>query len=132
MVAGPSGVGKSSLTNRLQPGADMEVGEVSRKIDRGRHTTRHTELIWIEEETYFLDTPGFSSLYLENLDWEELGRFFPEFEPYATVPVPGMYAYERAGLQSEGGAGERGDQPLQIRKLLSAGSGTEKQKALLR
>ena len=61
----------------------MEVGEVSRKIDRGRHTTRHTELIWIEEETYFLDTPGFSSLYLENLDWEELGRFFPEFEPYA-------------------------------------------------
>ena len=83
VVAGPSGVGKSSLTNRLQPGADMEVGEVSRKIDRGRHTTRHTELIWIEEETYFLDTPGFSSLYLENLDWEELGRFFPEFEPYA-------------------------------------------------
>ena len=83
VVAGPSGVGKSSLTNYLQPQAAMEVGSVSPKIDRGRHTTRHTELIWIEKDTYFLDTPGFSSLYLENLDWEELGRYFPEFAPYA-------------------------------------------------
>lgn len=83
VVAGPSGVGKSSLTNYLQPQAAMEVGSVSLKIDRGRHTTRHTELIWIEKDTYFLDTPGFSSLYLENLDWEELGRYFPEFAPYA-------------------------------------------------
>lgn len=82
IVAGPSGVGKSSLTNYLQPGAAMEVGAVSRKIDRGRHTTRHTELIWIRENTYFLDTPGFSSLYLPQMKPEELSRYFPEFAPY--------------------------------------------------
>lgn len=82
VVAGPSGVGKSSLTNYLQPEASMEVGEVSKKIDRGRHTTRHTELIWIKEDTYFLDTPGFSSLYLQNMQKEELHSYFPEFRPY--------------------------------------------------
>lgn len=82
VVAGPSGVGKSSLTNYLQPCAAMEVGEVSKKIDRGKHTTRHTELIWIEKDTYFLDTPGFSSLYLQNLEWERLKDYYPEFAPY--------------------------------------------------
>ena len=82
VVAGPSGVGKSSLTNYLQPKAAMEVGEVSQKIDRGKHTIRHTDLIWIWRDTYFLDTPGFSSLYLQNLLREELKDYFPEFEPY--------------------------------------------------
>lgn len=85
IVAGPSGVGKSSLTNILQPEVQMEVGEVSRKIDRGRHTTRHTELIVLRENTYFLDTPGFSSLYLQGIGYEELRDFFyefREFEPY--------------------------------------------------
>lgn len=82
VVAGPSGVGKSSLTNYLQPDAGMQVGEISRKIDRGKHTTRHTELIWIGKDTYFLDTPGFSSLYLQNLEREDLKEYFPEFWPY--------------------------------------------------
>lgn len=82
VVAGPSGVGKSSLTNYLQPEAAMEVGTVSKKIDRGKHTTRHTELIWIRKDTYFLDTPGFSSLYLQNIEREELKEYFPEFWPY--------------------------------------------------
>ena len=82
VVAGPSGVGKSSLTNALQSGIRMEVGEVSRKIDRGRHTTRHTELIVLREHTYFLDTPGFSSLYLPDMEKEELKDYFPEFAPY--------------------------------------------------
>ena len=50
----------------------MEVGEVSRKIDRGKHTTRHTELIVLRKDTYFLDTPGFSSLYLQGIGYEEL------------------------------------------------------------
>lgn len=82
VVAGPSGVGKSSLTNYLQPEASMEVGVVSKKIDRGKHTTRHTELIWIKQDTYFLDTPGFSSLYLQNIEREELRNYFPEFLPF--------------------------------------------------
>ncbi len=82
IVAGPSGVGKSSLTNYLQPNAAMQVGDLSRKIERGRQTTRHTELVWIRENTYFLDTPGFSSLYLPQMRPEELSHFYPEFAPY--------------------------------------------------
>lgn len=81
-VAGPSGVGKSSMINLLYPHADMEIGEVSQKIERGKHTTRHSELFCIEKETYLIDTPGFSSLYLENLEANELKNYFPEFEPY--------------------------------------------------
>lgn len=56
VLAGPSGVGKSSLMNLLQPEAQMETGEVSEKIKRGRHTTRHSELIRIEKDTFVLDT----------------------------------------------------------------------------
>lgn len=82
IVAGPSGVGKSSLTNELLQKAKMEVGEVSRKIDRGRHTTRHTELIALGGSTYFLDTPGFSSLYLQGIEYEELKDYFEEFRKY--------------------------------------------------
>lgn len=82
IVAGPSGVGKSSLTNTLLRQAKMEVGEVSRKIDRGRHTTRHTELIALGDSTYFLDTPGFSSLYLQGIEYGELKDYFDEFREY--------------------------------------------------
>ena len=82
IVAGPSGVGKSSLTNILQSSVQMEVGEVSRKIDRGRHTTRHTELIVLRDNTFFLDTPGFSSLYLQGVEYEELRHFYYEFREY--------------------------------------------------
>ncbi|MDD3796166.1 MAG: ribosome small subunit-dependent GTPase A, partial [Lachnospiraceae bacterium] len=82
VVAGPSGVGKSSLTNYLQPHALMEVGEISQKIGRGKNTTRHTELIWVQQDTYFLDTPGFSSMYLPEMEKEELKNYFPEFTPY--------------------------------------------------
>ena len=81
VVAGPSGVGKSSLTNQLQPHVQMEVGDISRKIERGRHTTRHTELIYLRPHTYFLDTPGFSSLYLTGIAYEDLWQYFPEFVP---------------------------------------------------
>lgn len=78
-VAGPSGVGKSSLVNRLQDGTQMQTGSISAKIDRGRHTTRHTELIAMADDTYILDTPGFSSLGLFALKKEELASFYPEF-----------------------------------------------------
>lgn len=82
VIAGPSGVGKSSIINLLQNDIRMETGEVSRKIDRGKHTTRHSELITINENSYIMDTPGFSSLYVNEFDKEELKYFFTEFAPY--------------------------------------------------
>ena len=83
VVAGPSGVGKSSLINLLSPEASMETGDISRKIERGRHTTRHSELFALDEDSYICDTPGFSSIYLpESMEKEELGRYFPEFREY--------------------------------------------------
>lgn len=79
VLAGPSGVGKSSLINRISPEANMATGEISAKIERGKHTTRHSELFLLGEETYIMDTPGFSSLYIENVEKEELKDYFPEF-----------------------------------------------------
>lgn len=81
-VAGPSGVGKSSLINLLSPEADMETGMLSEKIDRGKHTTRHSQLLYIDHGTYIMDTPGFSSLYLMGIEAEELKFYFPEFDSY--------------------------------------------------
>ena len=81
-IAGPSGVGKSSLINIIQPDAKMETGTISEKIERGKHTTRHSELIWIEEDTYIMDTPGFSSLYTNDFEKEELKFYFTEFAPF--------------------------------------------------
>ena len=78
-IAGPSGVGKSSIINILQPEADMETGAISTKIERGKHTTRHSELFAIDENSYIMDTPGFSSLYVNDYEKEDLKYFFPEF-----------------------------------------------------
>lgn len=77
-LAGPSGVGKSSLLNYLCPQAEMETGDVSRKIERGRHTTRHAELFVLHQGTYVMDTPGFSSLYVNEILPQELWEYFPE------------------------------------------------------
>lgn len=82
VVAGPSGVGKSSLTNLMQSNVHMETGEISKKLKRGRHTTRHTELIPIDENTFLMDTPGFSALRSEDINKEELKRYFIEFHAY--------------------------------------------------
>ena len=79
-IAGPSGVGKSSLINTLQSNVSMETGSISEKIERGKHTTRHSELIEIDQGTYIMDTPGFSSLYTNDFEKEELKEFFPEFQ----------------------------------------------------
>ena len=81
-VAGPSGVGKSSLINLLQTNIIMETGQISQKIERGKHTTRHSELIDIDEDTYIIDTPGFSSIELEQIAKEDLGIYYKEFGEY--------------------------------------------------
>ena len=81
-IAGPSGVGKSSLINLLQSEVKMETGSISRKIARGKHTTRHSELLVLGEDSYIMDTPGFSSLYVNDFEKEELKYCFPEFAPY--------------------------------------------------
>lgn len=81
-VAGPSGVGKSSIINRLQDQTTMETGSISEKIERGKHTTRHSELITISKDTYIMDTPGFSSLSIFDMEKEDLKGFYPEFAPY--------------------------------------------------
>ena len=82
-VAGPSGVGKSSMINLLQSAVKMQTGVLSDKIDRGKHTTRHSELIPIDEDTYILDTPGFSSLNLFDVSTDTLKDYYYEFEEYA-------------------------------------------------
>ena len=82
VFAGPSGVGKSSLINSISPNLQLKTGEISAKIERGKHTTRHAELMQIEENSYIVDSPGFTSLFLEHIPAEEIQYYFREFEPY--------------------------------------------------
>ncbi len=82
VLAGPSGVGKSSMVNQVSNGFRMDTGSVSEKIGRGRHTTRHSEIFCIKEKTYIVDTPGFSSLMVMDMDPAHLRFHFPEFEQY--------------------------------------------------
>ena len=82
---GNSGVGKSSILNRLAPELGLKTGEVSEKLGRGRHTTRHVALYRLDEETYVADTPGFSSFDTDQMDVilkENLQFAFPDFGPY--------------------------------------------------
>ncbi len=82
---GNSGVGKSAILSRLCPSREIETGEVSQKLGRGRHTTRHVELYPLGEETFAADTPGFSSFDLEQMEAipkQELEGLFPDFQPF--------------------------------------------------
>ncbi len=81
-LAGPSGVGKSSILNSLYPEAASPTGEISEKINRGKHTTRHTEIYNIEDDTYIMDTPGFTSLDYPVIDEKDLRLYFNEFSEY--------------------------------------------------
>ena len=82
---GNSGVGKSSILNALHPSFLLQTGEVSEKLGRGRHTTRHVELFALDETTLIADTPGFSSFDADKTELcrkEELADCFREFRPY--------------------------------------------------
>lgn len=84
VFAGPSGVGKSSLLNLVKPSYKLETGEVSEKNKRGKHTTRHTELLHLKNNSYVLDTPGFSSLDIDFIESPaELGEYFKEIKEYS-------------------------------------------------
>ena len=80
VFAGPSGVGKSSLSNAILPGIELKTGEISEKIKRGKHTTRHSELIKLDFGGFLVDTPGFTNLDLHNFDVHEISEYFIEFE----------------------------------------------------
>lgn len=84
--AGQSAVGKSSLVNSLVPTLSQKVGEISQKIERGKNTTTHCKLCEVEEDTYIIDTPGFSLIdeYYLPIKYDELSSFYPDFLQYAT------------------------------------------------
>lgn len=81
VVAGPSGVGKSSITNALLGTSVSETGEISSKLKRGKHTTRHSEIFPMNDDTYIMDTPGFGSFELFDIQKEDLADYYQEFIP---------------------------------------------------
>ncbi|MDW7738740.1 MAG: ribosome small subunit-dependent GTPase A [Bacillota bacterium] len=82
VLAGPSGVGKSSMLNALQPGLSLQTGTVSDKIKRGKHTTRQAELLALNFGGLVADTPGFTRLDFSGIEPAELSAYFPEYEPF--------------------------------------------------
>ena len=82
VFAGPSGVGKSSMLNTIKEDAVMETGDISEKIGRGKHTTRHSEIFKTDDDTYVFDTPGFGSVFIPGMTKERLEDCFPEFSLY--------------------------------------------------
>ena len=82
VLAGPSGVGKTALLNVLIPGANLKVGDISKKLKRGTHTTREVRLLKMNNNGWVADTPGFSTLDLDSIEAEDLKYYFPEFRQY--------------------------------------------------
>ena len=97
VLCGPSGAGKSTLINKLVDREHMETGIVSDKIGRGKHTTRHSELIEIDNG-YIVDTPGFSTLDVTFIEKEKLKYYFPDFDEYNdTCKFRGCVHYKEPG-----------------------------------
>lgn len=82
VFAGPSGVGKSSLLNSLTSQVQVATGSISEKIKRGKHTTRHSELMFVGDDTFIMDTPGFSSLFIDEEDPNNIKTYYGEFDAY--------------------------------------------------
>lgn len=80
VFAGPSGVGKSTVLNMVQPSFALQTGEVSEKIGRGKHTTRYAQLLTLDSGGFVVDTPGFSSIEFTGIAQEELAHYFPEMD----------------------------------------------------
>ncbi len=80
VLAGPSGVGKSTLVNILQSQAEMQTGTISERIMRGKHTTRHSEVLRVDEESFIIDTPGFTSFDIFDTEPSDLFRLYPEMK----------------------------------------------------
>jgi len=94
VFAGPSGVGKSSLLNAVNPGLYLKTGEISRKTERGTHTTRHAELLKLSSGGMVVDTPGFTSFDLKDIEELELQYLFPEFNDYMNCRYPSCKHYK--------------------------------------
>lgn len=101
-VAGPSGAGKSSIVNKLGHELVMETGEISHKLARGKHTTRHSEIIPIDDDTFIMDTPGFSSFDVMGMKADELALYYKEFEGMGSCKfVPCSHTHEPGCLVKE-------------------------------
>jgi len=98
VLAGPSGAGKSSILNCIQPGFSLQTGQISRKLGRGRHTTRHVELLSLAAGGRVADTPGFTSLDLGTIGQRELMYYYPEFMDKAPeCRFPGCLHWQEPG-----------------------------------
>lgn len=83
VFSGNSGVGKSTIINKILNQNIMEVGKISKKIQRGKHTTRHSEIFTIDENSYIADTPGYGKIDIKDIKSEELKKFYPEFSEFS-------------------------------------------------
>ncbi|WP_270941873.1 ribosome small subunit-dependent GTPase A [Romboutsia lituseburensis] len=109
VFAGPSGVGKSSLLNEIDKNFKLQTGEVSDKIKRGKHTTRHAELLKLECGGMVADTPGFSSLTLDDISETELKEFFIEFDEFDDCRFGSRCIHEKEPSCAVKEAVERGE-----------------------